>query len=74
MDFISTRIEAHPAVFVYHYANYEESALKRLANSGLSPVRRTSLLRHLHRFDAVIGNYRMRVGKPGRISDRSSSG
>jgi hypothetical protein len=37
MDFISTRLEAHPAVFVYHDANYEETALKRLANSGLSP-------------------------------------
>jgi predicted RecB family nuclease len=31
MDFIATRLEAHPDAFVYHYANYEETALKRLA-------------------------------------------
>jgi predicted RecB family nuclease len=31
MDFIVTRLEAHPDAFVYHYANYEEAALKRLA-------------------------------------------
>jgi predicted RecB family nuclease len=31
MDFIAARLEAHPGAFVYHYASYEESALKRLA-------------------------------------------
>jgi uncharacterized protein len=31
VDFIMSRLAAHPAAFVYHYANYEESALKRLA-------------------------------------------
>jgi predicted RecB family nuclease len=31
MDFIAARLEAHPDAYVYHYANYEESALKRLA-------------------------------------------
>jgi uncharacterized protein len=31
VDFITARLEKHPDAFVYHYANYEESALKRLA-------------------------------------------
>jgi predicted RecB family nuclease len=31
IDFIAARLEKHPDAFVYHYANYEESALKRLA-------------------------------------------
>ena len=31
MDFITARLEQHPSAFVYHYGNYEESALKRLA-------------------------------------------
>jgi predicted RecB family nuclease len=31
IDFITARLEKHPAAFVYHYANYEESAFKRLA-------------------------------------------
>lgn len=31
IDFITARLEKHPDAFVYHYANYEESALKRLA-------------------------------------------
>jgi uncharacterized protein len=31
IDFISARLEKHPNAFVYHYANYEEAALKRLA-------------------------------------------
>jgi uncharacterized protein len=31
IDFITARLAEHPEAFVYHYANYEESALKRLA-------------------------------------------
>ncbi len=31
MDFIAERLTAHPQAHVYHYASYEESALKRLA-------------------------------------------
>jgi predicted RecB family nuclease len=31
IDLITARLEKHPNAFVYHYANYEESALKRLA-------------------------------------------
>jgi uncharacterized protein len=31
IDFITARLEQHPDAFVYHYAAYEESALKRLA-------------------------------------------
>lgn len=31
MDLIAGRLKAHPGAYIYHYANYEESALKRLA-------------------------------------------
>ena len=31
MDFIAARLEARPNAHVYHYASYEETALKRLA-------------------------------------------
>jgi uncharacterized protein len=31
IDFITARLKKHPNAFVYHYAAYEESALKRLA-------------------------------------------
>jgi predicted RecB family nuclease len=31
IDFIATRLEDHPGAYVYHYASYEETALKRLA-------------------------------------------
>jgi predicted RecB family nuclease len=31
MDFITARLETHPDAFLYHYASYEETALKRLA-------------------------------------------
>jgi hypothetical protein len=31
IDFIATRLTAHPDAHVYHYASYEEAALKRLA-------------------------------------------
>jgi predicted RecB family nuclease len=31
VDFITARLKAHPNAHVYHYASYEETALKRLA-------------------------------------------
>jgi uncharacterized protein len=31
MDFITAQLKAFPEAYVYHYGNYEESALKRLA-------------------------------------------
>ena len=31
MDFVAQRLKAHPKAHIYHYASYEESALKRLA-------------------------------------------
>src|SRR6185437_5354810 len=31
MDFISGRLKAYPAAHIYHYAAYEETAIKRLA-------------------------------------------
>jgi len=30
MDFLSTHLKTHPQAHIYHYASYEESALKRL--------------------------------------------
>ncbi len=32
LDFITTRLEQYPSAFVYHYASYEQTALKRLAS------------------------------------------
>jgi len=31
IDFMTARLEAHPGAHIYHYAAYEESAIKRLA-------------------------------------------
>jgi len=31
VDFMTARLSSHPAAHIYHYASYEESALKRLA-------------------------------------------
>jgi len=31
VDFITEKLKAHPDAHIYHYATYEDSALKRLA-------------------------------------------
>ena len=41
MDWLSARIARHPALHVYHYASYENTALKRLA--GLHGTREDAL-------------------------------
>jgi predicted RecB family nuclease len=47
MDFITARLEKHPDAFLYHYASYEETALKRLAMvHGTREAQVDDLLRH----------------------------
>ncbi len=46
MDFIAARLDARPNAHVYHYASYEETALKRLAMvHGTQEARLDDLLR-----------------------------
>jgi uncharacterized protein len=46
MDFISARLQAFPEAHIYHYAPYEESAIKRLAmRHGTREVEVDNLLR-----------------------------
>jgi len=45
MDFVMERLEKYPGLFIYHYASYEETALKRLMS--LHGVRESSVDRLL---------------------------
>ncbi len=47
LDFITTRLEKYPDAFVYHYASYEQTALKRLAREYGSSSRQVEALKHL---------------------------
>jgi predicted RecB family nuclease len=47
LDFITTRIEMYPNAFVYHYASYEQTALKRLAREYGGSSRHESALKRL---------------------------
>jgi predicted RecB family nuclease len=47
LDFITTRIEIYPNAFVYHYASYEATALKRLAREYGGSSRHESALKRL---------------------------
>jgi predicted RecB family nuclease len=47
LDFITTRIEKYPNAFVYHYASYEATALKRLAREYGGSSRHESALKRL---------------------------
>jgi predicted RecB family nuclease len=47
LDFITTRIEEYPNAFVYHYASYEATALKRLAREYGGSSRHESALKRL---------------------------
>jgi predicted RecB family nuclease len=51
VDFITTRLATHPDAHIYHYASYEESALKRLAM--LHGTRETELDNLLRRHKLV---------------------
>ena len=47
LDFITTRIEKYPNAFMYHYASYEQTALKRLAREYGGSSRHESALKRL---------------------------
>jgi predicted RecB family nuclease len=67
MDFITTRLEAHPGAFVYHYANYEETALKRLAMvHGTREAQLDDLLRRRKLVDLYkVVREGVRISEPG---------
>jgi predicted RecB family nuclease len=67
MDFIVTRLEAHPDAFVYHYANYEEAALKRLAMvHGTREAQLDDLLRRRKLVDLYkVVREGVRISEPG---------
>jgi len=67
MDFIATRLEAHPDAFVYHYANYEETALKRLAMvHGTREVQLDDMLRRRKLVDLYkVVRESVRISEPG---------
>jgi predicted RecB family nuclease len=55
VDFITARLAAHPGAHVYHYAAYEETALKRLAmfdgtrEAAVDPLLRARMLVDLYK-------------------------
>jgi predicted RecB family nuclease len=67
MDFIATRLEANPDAFVYHYANYEETALKRLAMvHGTREAQLDDLLRRRKLVDLYkVVREGVRISEPG---------
>jgi predicted RecB family nuclease len=67
IDFITGRLEKHPNAFVYHYANYEESALKRLAMiHGTRESEVDNLLRRRKLVDLYkVVREAIRISEPG---------
>jgi predicted RecB family nuclease len=67
MDFIATRLAAHPNAFVYHYADYEETALKRLAMvHGTREAQLDDLLRRRKLVDLYkVVREGVRISEPG---------
>ena len=67
MDFITARLETHPDAFVYHYANYEETALKRLAMvHGTREAQLDDLLRRRKLVDLYkVVREGVRISEPG---------
>src|SRR6266550_886376 len=47
LDFITTRLEKYPDAYVYHYASYEQTALKRLAREYGGSSRHESAIKRL---------------------------
>jgi predicted RecB family nuclease len=66
IDFIMARLKQHPDAFVYHYASYEESALKRLAMvHGTREVEVDDLLRRRKLIDLYkVVREGIRVSEP----------
>jgi predicted RecB family nuclease len=69
MDFIMGRLTAFPDAYVYHYANYEESALKRLA---MLHGTREAEVDHLLRTHKLVDLYRV-VREGVQVSEPSYS-
>src|SRR5438132_7634729 len=67
MDFIAARLEAHPDAYVYHYASYEETALKRLAMvHGTREAQLDDLLRRRKLVDLYkVVREGVRISEPG---------
>jgi uncharacterized protein len=67
MDFIAARLESRPDAFVYHYANYEEAALKRLAMIyGTREAQLDDLLRRRKLVDLYkVAREGVRISEPG---------
>ncbi|MFL5614846.1 MAG: TM0106 family RecB-like putative nuclease [Gemmatimonadaceae bacterium] len=48
LDFMTARVRQFPDAFIYHYASYEETALKRLAQKyGTAPKKQVDTLKRL---------------------------
>ena len=47
LDFITMRVEKYPDAFIYHYASYEQTALKRLASEYGKSSRHESAIKRL---------------------------
>jgi predicted RecB family nuclease len=67
MDFITARLETHPDAFLYHYASYEETALKRLAMvHGTREAQLDDLLRRRKLVDVYkVVREGVRLSEPG---------
>jgi predicted RecB family nuclease len=67
MDFITARLEAYPDAFIYHYASYEETALKRLAMThGTREAQVDDLLRRRKLVDLYkVVRESIRISEPG---------
>src|SRR5260370_21904173 len=68
-DFITARLDTHPNAHVYHYASYEETALKRLA---MVHGTREAQLDNLLRCRKLVDLYKV-VHESVRISEPSYS-
>jgi predicted RecB family nuclease len=67
IDFVTTRLASHPSAHIYHYASYEESALKRLAMlHGTREVEVDNLLRRHKLVDLYkVVREAVRISEPG---------
>jgi predicted RecB family nuclease len=67
MDFITARIDRHPFAHIYHYASYEETALKRLAMvHGTRETQVDDLLRRRKLVDLYkVVREGVRISEPG---------
>ncbi|MDB5871547.1 MAG: nuclease [Ramlibacter sp.] len=69
MDFVTQRRREHPGAHIYHYAHYEETALKRLASMHAT---REVEVDNLLREGVLVDLYKV-VGEGIRISEPSYS-